>query len=130
MSYSDDLIVYRREKAARTFQDAELLFDAGSYNSAVNRIYYSMFYEVTALLLKKEMSSTKHSGIRALFNEHFVKSSIVSTESGRFYGSMFDFRQKSDYGDFATFEKERVQEWLERAERFITELENLFNSNG
>jgi uncharacterized protein (UPF0332 family) len=38
---------------------------------------------------------------------------------------MFDFRQKSDYEDFVTFEQNEVREWLEGAKLFIKELEEL-----
>jgi uncharacterized protein (UPF0332 family) len=50
MSRNDDtLIRYRREKAGETLQDGKILFDAKRLSSAVNRLYYVLFYEVTAL---------------------------------------------------------------------------------
>jgi uncharacterized protein (UPF0332 family) len=78
------------------------------------------------LLMTKDLSSAKHSGIRALFNEHFVKTKMISMESGRFYSAMFDFRQKGDYSDFVKFEKDKVSDWLTQAENFINELDSLF----
>ncbi len=39
---------------------------------------------------------------------------------------MFEFRQKSDYGDYVSFEEDRVKEWYKSAESFIAELENYF----
>ena len=125
MNAQDELIKYRREKAKETLRDAGILLKAGSSYSAVNRIYYAMFYEVVALLLTQELSSVKHSGVRALFNEHFVKTGKADTELGRFYSRMFDFRQKSDYGDFVVFEEDKVKEWLNKAEQFIESLEGI-----
>lgn len=86
-----------------------------------------MFYEVIALLSLHGLSSSRHSGVRALFNEKFVKPGIVSVEAGRFYSRMFEFHQKSDYEDFITFEREKVTEWLEKAEGFIAETESVIN---
>lgn len=129
MNAKKELIKYRREKANETLQDAKILFNASRLYSAVNRIYYAMFYEVVALLLTKDLSSTKHSGVRALFNEHFVKTEKVDTELGRFYSRMFDFRQKSDYGDFVVFEEEKVKEWLSKAEQFIERLERIIEKD-
>lgn len=129
MNAKKELIKYRREKAKETLQDAKILFNASRSYSAVNRIYYAMFYEVVALLLTKDLSSTKHSGVRALFNEHFVKTEKVDTELGRFYSRMFDFRQKSDYGDFVVFEEEKVKEWLSKAEQFIERLERIIEKD-
>ncbi|RJS73088.1 HEPN domain-containing protein [Methanophagales archaeon] len=122
---SEKLIEYRRVRAKETLEDAKRLFDAGSLFSAVNRIYYAMFYEVTALLLTKNLSASKHSGVRALFNKEFVKTGKVKVDMGKFFGQMFDFRQKSDYGDFVRFEEDKVNEWLGKAEEFIEELEKV-----
>lgn len=38
---------------ARKLDDATILLNAGRLYSAVNRMYYAMFYEVVALLLTK-----------------------------------------------------------------------------
>ena len=121
----DELINYRRNRAKETLNDAEQLFNSGSLFSAVNRIYYAMFYEVIALLLTKDLSSPKHSGVKSYFNREFVKTGKVSIESGRLFARIFEFRQKGDYEDFVTFEKEKVKEWLSGARHFINELEEL-----
>lgn len=125
MNYKEELIAYRRERAKEALEDARILLSAKRYYSAVNRIYYAMFYEVVSLLLTKDLSSSKHSGVRAYLNEHFVKTGKVSVEAGRFFSKMFEFRQKSDYGDFVEFEEEKVREWLEAAEQFIKEIEGV-----
>lgn len=123
MNRERELIAHRRAKARETFQDGKILFEAKRFPSAVNRIYYALFYEVTALLLTKGLSSAKHSGVLALFNEHFVKSGKVPVESGKFYSRMFEFRQKSDYSDFVTFEEEKVREWIAQGEQFMAVIE-------
>jgi hypothetical protein len=64
-------------------------------------------------------------GIRALFNEHFVRTGKVSVESGRFFSRMFVFRQKGDYADFVQFEEAKIKDWLVLAEKFINELDQV-----
>jgi len=123
MNWEKDLIKYRRDKAADTIEDARFLFEKCRLFSAVNRIYYALFYEVSALLMTKNLSSHKHSGIRALFNEHFVKNGIVETEIGKFYSEMFVFRQEGDYKDFTFFNENHVDSWLQKAEKYLEELE-------
>lgn len=123
MSYKKELVAYRRTRAREVLEDAKILLGSKRFYSTVNRIYYAMFYEVVALLLTKDLASPKHSGVIAYFNEHFVKTGKISVETGRFYSRMFEFRQKSDYGDFVQFEEEKVQQWLEKADQFIKELE-------
>ena len=120
---NEALIRYRREKSRETLEDAHILFRAGRLFSALNRIYYALFYEVMALLLTKDLSSAKHTGIRALFNEHFIRTGKVSVELGKFFTRMYDFRQKGDYADFVQFEEYKMKEWLVSAEHFINELD-------
>ncbi len=126
MSWKEDLIKYRREKAIDTLEDAELLFKNKRFFSAVNRIYYSMFYEVIALLQREDFSTSKHSGVMALFQKEFIKTGRVSIDMGKFYARMFEFRHKGDYGDFAKFEEDKVKEWIDKAGLFINEIEGLF----
>ena len=122
---NEDLIRYRREKSKETLEDAYILFRAGRLFSALNRIYYALFYEVMALLLTKDLSSARHTGVRALFNEHFIRTGKVSVESGRFFSRMYDFRQKGDYADFVQFEEAKIKEWLVLAESFINEVDQV-----
>lgn len=120
-----DLVKYRLDKAKNTLSDAKIYIDKASLNSTVNRTYYAMFYSVNALLLTKGLSSSKHSGIRALLNREFVNKGLVEKEMGKFYSDMFDSRQEGDYRDFVKFEKEDVNEWLKMAEDFIGKIEEL-----
>jgi len=122
---NEDLIRYRQEKSRETLEDAHILFRAGRLFSALNRIYYSLFYGIMALLLTKDLSSARHTGVRALFNEHFVRTGKVSVEQGRFFSRMYDFRQKGDYADYVQFEEAKIKEWLAQAESFIDEVDQV-----
>jgi uncharacterized protein (UPF0332 family) len=122
---NEDLILYRRQKSRETLEDAHILFQKGRLFSALNRIYYALFYEVMALLLTKDLSSSRHTGIRALFNEHFVRTGKVRVELGRFFSRMYDFRQKGDYADFVQFEEAKIKEWLTSAEVFINDVDQV-----
>ncbi len=121
----DLLIGHRLERARETLDEARVLGDAGHWNAAVNRLYYACFYAVTALLLQRDLSSSKHSGVLSLFNRHFVRTASVSQEMGGFYRDLFRSRQKSDYLDFARFEEEQVRAWSGQAERFVQEVEGM-----
>lgn len=120
-----ELINYRRKRAKEALEDARIMFERARLFSTVNRIYYATFYEVIALLITKGLTSSKHSGVKSIFNREFVKTGIVKEDIGDFYNNMFEFRQKGDYGDFAEFEKEKVQAWLKKAENFINTLDNI-----
>lgn len=128
MSAHLDLINYRKEKAKDTLEDARILFNANRLHSTVNRIYYALFYSVLALLHTDNLFSAKHSGVKSIFNERFVKTGKVDAELGRFYSRMFEFRQQSDYGDYVKFEKEKVKEWLGKAKDFLHSLEQVIEN--
>ena len=73
----ENVIKYRRERAKETLEEAEIMLENNKLIAAVNRMYYAIFYEVLALLLTKGLSSSKHSGVRSLFNKEFVKPGII-----------------------------------------------------
>ena len=124
-----DLVKYRFEKARNTLNDAHLYFNSATLESTVNRIYYAIFYSVTALLLTRGLSSAKHSGVRSLFNKEFVKKGLVDTELGQFFSDMQDSRQEGDYKDFVQFNREEVAQWLAKAELFIVTVEEISQQN-
>lgn len=114
-----DLVRYRMERARETLEDARILADSGRWNACVNRLYYSCFYAVSALLIQHGFSSSKHSGVRSLFNRHFVKTGIVSKDLAQVYNDLFKRRQEGDYLDFVRFDESRVRPWLPRAKAFV-----------
>lgn len=120
------LVAYRREKASRTLKTARLLYEAADFDACVNRIYYAMFYEVSALLSSKGLTAAKHRGVMALFAEHFVLPGLVDIKFGKFYGKMFGHRSEADYRDHIKFEKTVVMAWLDQGGEFIQTLEKLF----
>lgn len=119
------LILYRIERAREALDEAAILLEKGHTNTFVNRLYYACFYVVSALLLTKEVSSAKHSGVRALFHQNFVKPGVVDVEAGHLYDKIFDNRQKGDYADLIRFEPNEVSPWLEEVKRFVDTIEKL-----
>ena len=121
----EKVIEYWQNRAEECLKDAELLLKHGSLYSTVNRIYYAMFYQVSALLLAKNLSFSKHSGVLSAFNKEFVKTGKVDKELGRFFNRMFEYRKVGDYGDLVEFNQESVEEWLERAKEFLDVIKKL-----
>ena len=122
---NEDLIKYRLSRAKEALKDAEILISNNRLNSAVNRIYYSLYYAVLALLETKGLASSKHSGVRALFNQYFVKTGIVSKETGRFFSELFNDRQEGDYVDYTKFEVKDVKNKFEKCKFYIGGIEQI-----
>ena len=53
----------RVETAYKTYQAARVLSQNGFWNSAVNRLYYAVFYAVNALLVSREIYTNSHGGM-------------------------------------------------------------------
>ena len=119
------LAKYRLERAQESLEEAGILLEREYGNAFVNRIYYACFYAVSALLLTKGLSSAKHSGIRSLFHQNFVKSGVVDQELGHLYDRLFDNRQKSDYADFVRFDPKEVSDWYDEALEFVNTIESI-----
>jgi hypothetical protein len=86
------LVLYRLNRADESLEEALILLERDHINTFVNRLYYACFYAVTALLLSKVLSSSKHSGVRALFHQNFVKNGLINKEMGKYYDKLFDTR--------------------------------------
>ncbi len=117
--WSEDIILYRVERTHETLEDARILANSERWNACVNRLYYACFYAVSALLMKNGLSSSKHSGVRSLFNFHFVKTGKVPKDLARIYNDLFERRQESDYLDFVSFQESQVRPWISQAETLI-----------
>ena len=120
-----ELVSYRLQRARETLADARILADAGRWNPCVNRLYYACFYAVSALLIQEGLSSTKHIGLRSLFNRYFVKTNKVPKDKARIFNDLFERRQEGDYVDFVSFEESQVLPWLPEAETFVQNLADL-----
>ena len=97
------------------------------WNACVNRLYYACFNAVNALLIKNELSSSKHSGVLSLFNFNFVKTEKISKENAKIYNKLFNKRHDSDYIDFAEFDARTVKPWINQTQTFIKVIEELLN---
>jgi uncharacterized protein (UPF0332 family) len=84
----EDYIKYRIEKSKEVFEDARILAERKRWNSCVNRLYYSSFHLVNALLYKYNINAHTHSGIKAQFSNHFIKTGKLSIEYGQLYSNL------------------------------------------
>lgn len=118
----EDYIEYRFKKAEESFDDAIILAENKKWNTVVNRLYYSCFYAVFALLLKNEINTQTHDGARTQFGLHFIKTGLINKRFGKLYSKLFDYRQKGDYGDLYDFDEEIVKPLIEPVQNFLIEI--------
>lgn len=120
----EDLIKYRLLRARDTYEDAQILADRQKWNSTINRLYYSAYYAVMALLLFSELKPATHNGAKSNFTEYFIKTERIPKEFGKIYSQLFTWRQKGDYDDLFDFDEEKVIPYFEPVKRLIDLIES------
>jgi len=113
------------ERAREALAEAGLLLDAGHLNTCVNRLYYACFYAVSALLVTRGISTSKHGHLRSLLHRDFVKTGLIPAELGRHFDRLFSSRQEGDYADFVVFKADEIRPWLDESKAFVDYVEGL-----
>jgi uncharacterized protein (UPF0332 family) len=111
-----DYIQYRIEKSDEFFKDAQLLAENSRWQSCVNRLYYSCFHLIDALLSLDDISAKTHEGLKTKFLQLYVKTEEVDMELGKLYTQLLDWRHESDYSVFVEFDKDEVLPLIKRVE--------------
>jgi uncharacterized protein (UPF0332 family) len=124
----DILIKYRIEQAHEAIEAAKILIDSNKLKSAVNRIYYGMFYILSAMALKHRFNTSKHQGIIAWFNKEFIKNKKIDRKYGAILNDAFDNRSESDYGVLIELDKGDVLKSFEDMKEFISTIEEFINT--
>jgi uncharacterized protein (UPF0332 family) len=122
-----EYIIYRFQRAIESYEEALLLAENNRWNAVVNRLYYSCFYAILALLLKYGIETRTHDGAKIQFGMKFIKTGLIDKKYGIFFSKIFDYRQKGDYGDMFDFDKETVEPLLLLTNEFLQELQLLVN---
>ena len=131
-----DLSTYRYEKAKRNLEIAEMLIGEDAFDFSLNRSYYSVFDAMRAVNALDGFDSSKHSGVIAYFNQHFLKTGKLDPSLSAIIKQASSLREKSDYEDFYRSTREEAEDTLEQAQRFIKavgsylQAEDVFNGIG
>lgn len=122
------LIAYRIQQAKEMVGDVEILLQHDSLRSAVNRIYYGMFYMLLALGLKYGFDTSKHQQLLGWFNKSFVHPGKIEVKYWKMLKNAFESRTEGDYTNFSEFTKEQVETMFVEMKDFIATLEQFLAS--
>ena len=112
-------------RAHDALQEADLLVAGGRFAGAMNRVYYAAFYAARALLATRNLDSSRHSGVIALFQEHFVRTGLIAADTARVLPRAFEKRQTSDYGDFSEPARDDVLSLRDQVQTFVRSCEEI-----
>lgn len=123
----NEYVRYRIETAYKTLDAAKVLSDSGFWNSAVNRLYYSLFYAVNALLVLHDIQVKSHSSTKSKFSQLFVKTGKFDKKYGQLLSELFDWRQKGDYDNIFDYDRDSVIPLFQPVKEMIVLIEEEIN---
>ena len=124
-----DLSKYRLTTAKSDLNAARVLYSAKEFRAAVNRSYYAIFHSLRAVLALDGFDSSKHSGIIAYFNQHYVKTEAFDKKLSKLISSAFRLREKADYQDFYIVTAQEAEGQIEVAEQVIAKIEGYLSDS-
>jgi uncharacterized protein len=121
----DSIVRYWLRRGREAIEEAEMMAQAGHWNSCASRLYYACFYAATAVLFQHGLSSSKHSGVLSLFNRRFTKTGVIPHDLAAVYNRLFASRQRADYRALVDFQERDVRPWLPQVRSFVLRIEEL-----
>lgn len=122
-----EYVKYRIESAKKTLEAAKVLAENKFWNSAVNRLYYAVFYAVNALLVMNEIQIKSHSATKSQFSLNFVKTGKFDKKYGKLLSELFDWRQKGDYENIFDYDNDSVKPLFKPVHEMIELIEKEIN---
>ena len=110
--HRSELIAYRMEQAHKAVEDVEFLIHNKRYGLAINRIYYGIFYLLSALALKYTFETSKHQQLIGWFNKNFVNTDLFNKDIAAIVYKAFSKRSTSDYAVLRSSAKKKRKQCL------------------
>ena len=121
----DALIEHRIARATDTVEEVSFLIKNEKFLLAVNRIYYGMFYILSALSLRYNFSTSKHQQLIGWFNKKFISAGVIDRKYGKILHNAYNNRSTGDYDDFAKFDEEDIKKSFDEMKDFIKTIRTL-----
>ncbi len=113
------------EKALSFLGQAEKIAAMDLWDVVANRLYYSIFHAVSALLIKDGHNVSTHKGTLVMFGQHYVKTGIFPTDASKLYIKLQMMREKSDYNCVYVTTADEMQPLFEPVREFIAKVRSL-----
>jgi uncharacterized protein (UPF0332 family) len=109
-------------KAKTYLNDADLLISNSSYESAVSRAYYAMYFMLNAILFIHDIDTKTHQGAIMMFGKHYVKTGIFDKKFNNILTNALNQRIVGDYDIEQSIEFELAQDIVNDAHTFIAKV--------
>lgn len=116
------LVMLELEKAEKTLIQLDVQLQAQLWEMAANRLYYSLFHAVSALLISDHHEEGTHRGAVNKFSLYYVKEGVFTKEEGRLYSRLQRLREDGDYNCSIDVEQDEVEEKIEPTRQLIEKI--------
>lgn len=124
-----ELVNYWLEKADESFESAKSELNNYRLSFTINRLYYSLFYAMSAILIAAGKTYSKHSGVRASLHKDYIKTGIIDKEFGKLYDELFNDRHQADYTPMIEFDENVVLQQLIKVKKAIIKFKKVATSS-
>ena len=104
------------EKSVRNMQQAVKNAELDYWDLVANRLYYSVFHAVTALMLKDGVMAHTHKGTSSQFGQFYVLTGIFDRSDGILYSRLQTMREKADYQNVFNLSPEKGEILIREAQ--------------
>ncbi len=119
------LIQHHVDKSMESIHQVKFLIENNQLSLAVNRIYYGVYYILSALAIKSRFKTSKHEQLIGWFNKIYIKGNIVDKRYGKIIRKFHENRMEGDYNVFSDFLKEEVEQAFIEMKDTIAEIRKL-----
>lgn len=113
------LVNLEYEKAVAFLAQAEGNAGIGFWDVVANRLYYSVFHAVSALLINDGHKVGTHKGAILMFGQHYVKEGKFPIEDAKLYSQLQTMREKGDYNCVYQTTEEEMRPLIEPVREFV-----------
>ena len=93
----DTIVTLELEKAKKAYEEAVAIVQLEFWEVVGNRLYYSLFHAVSALLINDSHEVGTHRGAVNMFSLYYVKTGIFTAAEGKLYSQLQKLREDGDY---------------------------------
>ena len=121
------LAKYRIERARNTYIEAVDNAGMGHWNLVANRLYYSVFHALNALIVIDGDVVRTHKGLISVIGLHYVTTGEIKTEDNKLIMRLFRMRQTAEYDDYCDWDEQDVSPLVEKVKSLLDKIELILN---
>lgn len=108
-----------------TLAETDIAIASESWNTAADRLYFTVFYAVNALFAKDGHTTKTNHGVKVLFKEHYVDNNIIDKGMLTLFAQIETLRDKADCEVFFQANKSEILNYRSKVDGFIATIKKM-----